>query len=311
MDWVDTRSGDWVDKVMVNKQDAARCWEAEKARISDAFYQKYVTDSSKLYSEQSYTIFEGGNGFEIVTTDGVDELDAATSDSSDPDLLWQFNHSKLPTMSKLNNNSNGKPTKSPDLRDTSSGDWVDKVMVNKQDAARCWEAENARISDAFYQKYVPDSSKLNSEQSYTIFEGGNGFEIVTTDGVDELDAATSDSSDPDLLWQFNHSKLPTMSKLNNNSNGKPTKSPDLRDTSSGDWVDKVMVNKQDAARCWEAENARISYAFYQKYVPDSSKLNSEQSYTIFEGGNGFEIVTTDGVDELDAATSDSSDLDLL
>ncbi|KAI3741769.1 hypothetical protein L1987_59446 [Smallanthus sonchifolius] len=114
-----------------------------------------------------------------------------------------------------------------DDRDTNSGDWVDKVMVNKQDAARCWEAENAGISDAFYQKYVPDSSKLYSEQSYTIFEGGNGFEIVTTDGVDELDAATSDSSDPDLLWQFNHSKLPTMSKLNNNSNGKPTKSPDL------------------------------------------------------------------------------------
>ncbi|XP_076885225.1 kinesin-like protein KIN-14I [Bidens hawaiensis] len=116
-----------------------------------------------------------------------------------------------------------------DDKDTGSGDWVDKVMVNKQDAARCWEAENAAISDAFYQKYVPDSSKLYAEQSYTIFEGGNRFEVVITDGVDELDAATSDSSEPDLLWQFNHSKLPTISKLNNNnSNGKPTKSPDLR-----------------------------------------------------------------------------------
>ncbi|KAI3693794.1 hypothetical protein L1987_76746 [Smallanthus sonchifolius] len=112
-----------------------------------------------------------------------------------------------------------------DDRDTCSGDWVDKVMVNKQDAARCWEAENAAISDTFYQKYVPDSS---SEQSYTVFESGGGFEIVTTDGVDELDAATSDSSEPDLLWQFNHSKLPAMSRFNNNSNGKPTKSPDLR-----------------------------------------------------------------------------------
>ncbi|KAJ0581788.1 putative minus-end-directed kinesin ATPase [Helianthus annuus] len=115
-----------------------------------------------------------------------------------------------------------------DDRDTGSADWVDKVMVNKQDAARCWETENAGNSDAFYQKYVPDSSKLYSEQSYTVFEGGSGFEIVTTDGVDELDAATSDSSEPDLLWQFNHSKLPTMSRLNNNSTGKPTKSPDLR-----------------------------------------------------------------------------------
>ncbi|KAL4572145.1 hypothetical protein LXL04_018914 [Taraxacum kok-saghyz] len=101
-------------------------------------------------------------------------------------------------------------------RDTGSGDWVDKVMVNKQDAAaRCWEAENG---GGFYQKYVPDSSKMFSEQC------GNGF----TDGGDELDAATSDSSEPDLLWQFNHSKLPTLphssvSRLNNSA-----KSPDLR-----------------------------------------------------------------------------------
>ncbi|CAH1451101.1 unnamed protein product [Lactuca virosa] len=108
-------SADWVDKVMVNKQDAAaaaaaaaaRCWEAE--------------NNGGLY--QSYNIgFQGVNGFEIATTDGADEheLDAATSDSSEPDLLWQFNHSKLSnlpnsTVSRLNN-SNGKPTKSPDLR---------------------------------------------------------------------------------------------------------------------------------------------------------------------------------------------------
>lgn len=97
-----------------------------------------------------------------------------------------------------------------DDREMGSADWVDKVMVNKQDA-RCWEAENG----GFYQKYVPDSSKLFSEQSYT-------------DGADELDAATSDSSEPDLLWQFNHSKLPTTASRLNNSIGKPTKSPDLR-----------------------------------------------------------------------------------
>ncbi|KAL8191994.1 hypothetical protein R6Q57_028115 [Mikania cordata] len=134
----------------------------------------------------------------------------------------------------LANSPSWPPVSSPreayleDDKDTGSGDWVDKAMVNKQDAARCWEAENAGISDAFYQNYVPDSSKLYSEQSYTLFGGGNGFDIVNTDGVDELDAATSDSSEHDLLWQFNQSKLPTKSRLNNNSNEKPTKSPDLR-----------------------------------------------------------------------------------
>nr|XP_043619499.1 kinesin-like protein KIN-14I isoform X2 [Erigeron canadensis] len=113
-------------------------------------------------------------------------------------------------------------------RDMNSGNWVDKVMVNKQDLARCWEAENAVISDTFYQKYVLDSSKLYSEQTYTTFEGGNGYDIATTDGVDELDAATSDSSEPDLLWQFNQSKLPTMSRLNNSNAkvAKTTKTPD-------------------------------------------------------------------------------------
>ncbi|XP_071687055.1 kinesin-like protein KIN-14I [Rutidosis leptorrhynchoides] len=118
-----------------------------------------------------------------------------------------------------------------DDRDMSSGDWVDKVMVNKQDLARCWEAENAGMSDAFYQKYVSDSSKLYSEQTYSTYENGNGFDIATTDGGEELDAATSDSSEPDLLWQFNNSKLPSMSRLNN-SNTKTTKSPDPRTRST-------------------------------------------------------------------------------
>ncbi|XP_076900432.1 kinesin-like protein KIN-14F [Bidens hawaiensis] len=91
-----------------------------------------------------------------------------------------------------------------DDKDACSGEWVDKVMVNKLDAARCWEPEN-------------------------VFENGSGFEIMNTDVTDELDAATSDSSETDLHWQFNPSKITTMSRFNNNnnSNGKATKSPDL------------------------------------------------------------------------------------
>lgn len=112
-----------------------------------------------------------------------------------------------------------------DDREFCSGEWVDKVMVNKQDGSRgtvgCWEAENSQMSDAFHQKYLP-------EQSYNIFPAGNVYDVATTDHeLDELDAATSDSSEPDLVWQFNHSKLSslsngTMSKLNN-INSKPTR----------------------------------------------------------------------------------------
>ncbi|XP_057439244.1 kinesin-like protein KIN-14I [Lotus japonicus] len=78
-----------------------------------------------------------------------------------------------------------------DDRETGYGDWVDKVMVNKQDMNKtenllgCWQSTNGNLSQAFYQQYLQDSSN----------------------DMDELDAATSDSSEPDLLWQFNHSKL--------------------------------------------------------------------------------------------------------
>ncbi|KAF7818172.1 kinesin-like protein KIN-14I isoform X1 [Senna tora] len=103
-----------------------------------------------------------------------------------------------------------------DDKETGSGEWVDKVMVNKQDVnvskaenpLGCWElADNGHLSEVFYQKYLRDSSKIYSEQSYNMLMGGNQFNVAASDDMDDLDAATSDSSEPDLLWQFNHSKL--------------------------------------------------------------------------------------------------------
>lgn len=118
-----------------------------------------------------------------------------------------------------------------DDKDVSSGEWVDKVMVNKQEPVGgvenpfgCWEVENSNMPDILYQKYLSDSTKL--------FPTTNQFDITAADELDELDAATSDSSDPDLLWQLNHSKLSSLTngvgskipKLNT----KPAKSPELR-----------------------------------------------------------------------------------
>ena len=95
-------SGEWVDKVMVNKQDAVNrvekslgCWDAENGNLPDAFYQKYLSDSSKIYPEQSYNMFAGNNQINLANNDDMDDIDAATSDSSEPDLLWQFNQSKF------------------------------------------------------------------------------------------------------------------------------------------------------------------------------------------------------------------------
>lgn len=98
-----------------------------------------------------------------------------------------------------------------DDKEMGSGEWVDKVMVNKQDIVNgvenplgCWEADNGHSPDIFYQKY------LQPDQSYNMFMGNNRFNMTTSDELDDLDAATSDSSEPDLLWQFNQTKLTSL-----------------------------------------------------------------------------------------------------
>ncbi|KAJ8535723.1 hypothetical protein K7X08_023443 [Anisodus acutangulus] len=121
-------SGEWVDKVMVNKQDAARgvgnlfgCWEPEKGNGSDVLYESYLSDSSKVYQEKSSSLFQMSDHFDISTTEDLDEFDATTSDSSEPDLLWQFNNSKVNTFPSSGNGADiqrpsTKPGKSPESR---------------------------------------------------------------------------------------------------------------------------------------------------------------------------------------------------
>ncbi|WOG83826.1 hypothetical protein DCAR_0103004 [Daucus carota subsp. sativus] len=129
----DAGSGDWVDKVMVNKQDAARrvekplgCWEAD-GNIGDVFYHKYLSDSSKSYPEQSYNMFPSNNQFDIATADDLDELDAATSDSSEPDLLWQYNHSKLSNLASGIGSKIQKPSPNPGKSPELSKSMIPKV----------------------------------------------------------------------------------------------------------------------------------------------------------------------------------------
>ncbi|XP_022997938.1 kinesin-like protein KIN-14I isoform X2 [Cucurbita maxima] len=129
-----------------------------------------------------------------------------------------------------------------DDKDTASGEWVDKVIdvnrvENPLEEEGCWEAENGHLNEIFYQKYLQDSSKLYTEQGYSMLTGrANRFNMIGNDDID--DAGTSDSSEPDLLWQFNHSKLAASigngieSKTKKpNGGGKqqqqPLKSPEL------------------------------------------------------------------------------------
>ncbi|WCJ22268.1 Kinesin-like protein KIN-14I [Euphorbia peplus] len=125
-----------------------------------------------------------------------------------------------------------------DEKEMGSGDWVDKVMVNKQEAINrvenplgSWEPDNGNLSDAFYQKYLPDTSKIYSDQSYSMFMGNTRFNTSNTDDTDDLDAGTSDSSEPDLLWQFNQTKLSGIANGTESKTKRPiskaAKNPEL------------------------------------------------------------------------------------
>ncbi|KAL0437647.1 UNVERIFIED_CONTAM: Kinesin-like protein KIN-14I [Sesamum radiatum] len=122
----------------------------------------------------------------------------------------------------------------------SSGEWVDKLMVNKQDpvcGVATWEPNNSNISDAIYQKYLSDSTKYYSDKSFGLYPSNDQFDVNTADDLDELDAGTSDSSEPDLLWQFNHSKLGSFS----NGIGPKVQKPNIKQSKSPEF--RTMVPK--------------------------------------------------------------------
>lgn len=118
-------SSEWVDKVMVNnRQDEMRRVESLWGGVTtdngigilpEDFYRRDLSsDTSRIFSEHSYNIFMGNNN-------STDDLDAATSDSSEPDLLWQFNQSSKTTTTRSNTESKhkkpiSKPIRSPQLR---------------------------------------------------------------------------------------------------------------------------------------------------------------------------------------------------
>ncbi|KAL3644745.1 Kinesin-like protein KIN-14I [Castilleja foliolosa] len=106
-----------------------------------------------------------------------------------------------------------------DDREVGPGEWVDKLMVNKQDPNG---VESPLMS---WNLNVP-------EKPCGLFPANNRFDVSGIDDLDELDAGTSDSSEPDLLWQFNNSKLGSFSNgISPNVEkalAKPAKSPELR-----------------------------------------------------------------------------------
>ncbi|XP_024030711.1 kinesin-like protein KIN-14F [Morus notabilis] len=119
------------------------------------------------------------------------------------------------------------PNGKEDDKESVSSDWVDKIMVNKHDniisreenLVECWDVDSSQLSEMFGQSYLPDPSKIYTENQLTKLNGNkkdsqdydlqrsNRYEMATTDDSDDqLEAATSDSSEPDMLWQLNPPK---------------------------------------------------------------------------------------------------------
>ncbi|XP_073303972.1 kinesin-like protein KIN-14I [Primulina huaijiensis] len=114
-------SGEWVDKLMVNRLDPNNGaeeiigrWETNSVNMSDVLY------SSKFYPGKQHDLFSSKNQFVVNTADDLEVVDAATSDSSEPGLLWQFNHSNLGNFSNGIDSRIQKPDKkqviNPEIR---------------------------------------------------------------------------------------------------------------------------------------------------------------------------------------------------
>lgn len=120
--------------------------------------------------------------------------------------------------------SNQRLNRKEEDKESVSGDWVDKIMVNRNDSLTSddsivgqWEAESKLSSPMRSPSSLSDPSRINLD-----------------DSDDQLDVATtSDSSESDLLWQL-HSPKPTSipsvigSKAKKPINLRPAKTPETR-----------------------------------------------------------------------------------
>jgi kinesin family member C2/C3 len=94
-------------------------------------------------------------------------------------------------------------------RETVGGDWIDKVEVNNTSVGD-WEEDNVALPDFFYQRYHSGVRDKQYQRSNTSQKDDHEFEqqrprfyCINTDDSDDIDMATSDSSESDALWQLN------------------------------------------------------------------------------------------------------------
>lgn len=125
------------------------------------------------------------------------------------------------------------PVSSPGLsgkdddKESVSGEWVDKVVVKsvvsqEENAPVTWEVGDnmTELPRMFCNGFSPDHSKIYPEnQHYNV--QSNRYDVGADHMSDDLDAATSDSSEADLLVQCNASSKVARSGLGPKNTKKP------------------------------------------------------------------------------------------
>lgn len=133
------------------------------------------------------------------------------------------------------------PVSSPGLigkeddKESVPGEWIDKVMVKgvvsqEETALVTWEIGDNKNEPPrmFYNGFIPDDPKIYPENHHQDAQR-NRYDVVADYTSDDLDAATSDSSEADLLWQSN---APKVSK--SGLGPKNAKKPQLKSAKSAE-----------------------------------------------------------------------------
>ncbi|XP_042422552.1 kinesin-like protein KIN-14F [Zingiber officinale] len=131
---------DWVDKVMVNKQETVATddnymidWEGSYGTSPDHLFYHQCLSDMRVHPDEQYhknAITRKDSSYELnrqrkesfyAATDGSDDLDVATSDSSEADMLWQFNLQNVHNTynesgSKIKKPQTKPQAKTPDTR---------------------------------------------------------------------------------------------------------------------------------------------------------------------------------------------------
>ncbi|KAG4916813.1 hypothetical protein JHK87_054370 [Glycine soja] len=105
-----------------------------------------------------------------------------------------------------------------DDKESISGDWVDKISINRNDSLTSddslvgqWETESKQSSPMLSPTFLSEPSKICMDHSLHRKDNQELFDMAITDESDELEIATSDSSESDLHWPAHIPKPITVS----------------------------------------------------------------------------------------------------